>query len=203
MKVIRLDALIFSMDEYVTLRDWAEKFSSMFAVKMPAGTAFAGLSEIIFSPNILNSDADGILIADHRKYSHQVIETVIRTLEDRNKSLFSASNEFFPLIGSASMRDLKQHYVRRAKYADTPLIRVLYKCRPALRWLSAHEPIIEVPDAYKKPLGRLERLGFVFRRNNRTYSIRRQRLRKVLEHESRMLSFDYDLADVLDLAKTG
>ena len=49
-----LNALLFSADEFAPMVEWARQHEEQFTVEMPAGLAFAPLSEIIYSPSILN-----------------------------------------------------------------------------------------------------------------------------------------------------
>lgn len=80
MTEVKLNALIFSIGDYLAIRDWYESNHQVFDVEMPAGIACAPLTRVIYLPDILNSDNDGVLIADHRKYFDDQISMVIRQL---------------------------------------------------------------------------------------------------------------------------
>lgn len=71
MTRIKLDGLMYSTDDYLAIRDWAQTNQRRFDVNMPSGIAFAPLTRIIYVTDILNSDTDGVLIADHTKYSDE------------------------------------------------------------------------------------------------------------------------------------
>lgn len=92
---------------------------------------------------------------------------------------------------------MKAEKFRIAKYLDSPILHVLRSHQTVLRWLSQQEPVDIVPDAYVEPLQSLEKLGVVYKRNNRTFGLRRQRLRQILDRESAHLSVPYTLGDLL------
>jgi len=83
------------------------------------------------------------------------------------------------------------------KPADTPILKTLQDCKPALRWLNNEGPTQELPKEFAEPIKRLETLGIVYRRNNKTFSLRLHRLQKVLAHESQKLSKSYKIEDLL------
>lgn len=192
MTKVKLNALIFSIGDYLAIRDWYESNHQVFDVEMPAGIACAPLTRVIYLPDILNSDNDGVLIADHRKYFDDQISMVIRQLRLRDKWLFSVTNGLVPVC-YANMGSVRASAV----FVDTPILKVLKDCRQALRWLNEKGPTQWLPGKYAAPVRCLENLGFVFRRNNKTFSLRRHRLRKVLEHESKKLTVPCRIDDLL------
>lgn len=199
---LRLNALLFSMYEYAAIRNWSKKNSDFVEVLMPAGIAPGQLVNVLYLPDILGDTISGVLIADHKKYSSQQLENVVKILEDRNKKLYSVANGSSPVLSSFEPHT-EQTEAPSAKYADTPILQALVDCRQALRWLYEEGPTQAVPVKHSEPIKRLEKLGFVFRRNNKTVTLRRHRLTRVLEHESKKLSFACCLDDFVNPAKTG
>ncbi len=82
-------------------------------------------------------------------------------------------------------------------YVDSPIIKVLSDCRGALKWLLENEPVRDVPANLLEQVKCLEKLGIAYRRNNRLFGLRRQRLKRLLEHESEFLSSEYTLHNLL------
>lgn len=192
MKKITLDALMFSMDEYSSIEKWSKNSDGMIQVKMPSGVASGELTRVIYLPDIQNTNTSGVLIADHRKFRKEQIRTVIRQLRLRDKWLYSATNGIEPLrIETERSNELQMSFI------DSPILKILNACRPALRWLDEKGPTPDVPKKYADSIKMLEKLGFVFRRNNKTFSLRRHRLRKVLAHESQKSTKACKLEDLL------
>ncbi len=80
---------------------------------------------------------------------------------------------------------------------EDPNVRI--DCRLALRWLDESGPTQLLPQKFAEQVKALEKLGIVFRRNNKTLSLRRQRLKKVLDHESQKVNASYNFEDLLNL----
>jgi len=192
MRKIRLNALIFSIDEYLDIENWHAMNRNRFKVTMPQGIACAPLTSVIYHPDILSSTTGGVLIADHRNYSEDKFHTVVRQLRLRKKQLYSVTNGIEPLDAP-----VKEFVREPVTFGDTPIVKILKDCRPVLRWLDECGPTRNLPDKYEEPVKRLEKLGFVFRRNNKTFSLRRHRLRKVLAHESKKLTAPFGIEDLL------
>jgi len=196
MTKMKLDALMFSMSEYGPITNWAEKNSQDFDVEMPTGVACASLANVIHEPEIRHSNSDGVLIADHKLYSDSNLRTVVRFLRDRHKSLYAVSHDTEPITRVAS--DQQSREIHKIEFSNTPILKLLFECRPALCFLNENGPTQVIPKNFVDQVNRLEKLGFVFKRNRKTFELRRQRLRKVLEHESKLLSNEYRLADLLN-----
>jgi hypothetical protein len=79
----------------------------------------------------------------------------------------------------------------------TPILRTLLDCRSALQWLNVQGPTQELPDKFVESIKCLEKLGFVYRRNNKTFSLRHHRLGKVIAHESSKMARPLKLEDLL------
>lgn len=192
MTKLKLVALMYSVDEYLEISSWSKDHRELFEVTMPSGIACAPLTHAIYLPDILNSGIDGVLIANHLRYSDKQIGTVVRQLRVRDKRFYSVVNGIVP-VGANDSATNSDHTV----FADTPILKVLSESRCVLRWLNKNEPTATIPRDYVAPIKRLENLGFVFRRNNKMYSLRRHRLQKVLEHESKKLTAPYKIEDLL------
>lgn len=75
--------------------------------------------------------------------------------------------------------------------AGTPILKLLSKCGPALCWLDFSAPVQAIPEQYIDSLKQLETIGIVFRRNNKTFELRRQRLKQILQRESENTSVPF------------
>lgn len=80
--------------------------------------------------------------------------------------------------------------VERARIIEKPekesaLVRVLKDCSEALCWVKQSGMKTDVPENLAPKVKQLENLGIVFKRNNKTFEIRRQRLRKLIANESK------------------
>jgi len=196
MNKISLDALLFSMSEYESVREWAETNAELFDVRMPSGVAFASLGSVVYEPEIHNTNAAGILIADHNKYSENILNAVASILAARGKQLYAVSNGVRPVVYLVGINQpLEMHEVH---YFNTPILKQLFDCRSALCFLNENGPTQVVPKQFEEQVRCLEKLGFVFRRNSKTFSLRHQRLKRVLERESKTLCTDYHLEDLLN-----
>jgi len=97
MTKLRLDALAFSIDDYLAIRDWSQRNHHLVDVHMPSGIAWVSLTSEIYLPDLFHSGTDGVLIADHRRYSDRQIEMVVRQLRSRNKWLYSVTRGLEPV----------------------------------------------------------------------------------------------------------
>ena len=88
----------------------------------------------------------------------------------------------------------------RISYAETPLIQTLIKCKSTIRWLSEAGPVNlqDIPREHEQKIQELDKLAIVFKRNNRTVELRRQRLRRVLEQESHGLTHRYRMSEFVE-----
>lgn len=189
-----LNALLFSADEFAPMVEWARQHEEQFTVEMPAGLAFAPLSEIIYSPSILNATVDGILIANHLNYSEAQILTLTSILRDRHKLLYAVSNGTEPIGRDSSQKF--DHKVDLANCIDSPMLRMLANSKEFIAWLYKHGATAEIPVRYADSLKALENTGLVTRRN-KSVSLRFQRLRRVLEHEKSSLRLTLSVEDLL------
>ncbi len=81
-------------------------------------------------------------------------------------------------------------------FSGTPILRTLSECRAAIRWLDAEGPTPDLPSKFTETVKKLEKLGFVYRRN-KSFCLRPHRLRKVIAHESSKLGRQLSLQDLL------
>lgn len=195
MTKLKLKALLFSMKEYERIRDWSNKNAERFDVEMPSGTAFAPLTSIIHAPEVFNADADGLLITNHRNYTEDQLDSVNRILARINKSLFAVSHGTDPV--NLQNNERCNQGARNIQFYNTPILKVLHDCIPVLSFLNKRGPTQIVPQKLEEQTKRLEKLGFIFKRNNKTYCLRKQRLVKVLERESNTLHTKYRFEDLL------
>lgn len=79
------------------------------------------------------------------------------------------------------------------------LLAVIQDCHEALEWLHGSEGtnLKEAPDEYVADLKQLDKLGIVYKRNNRSLGIRWQRLRKLAERGTPTGSIPYNTDDIL------
>lgn len=124
------------------------------------------------------------------------LQTVLRdTEEDTATSERSEVN-----AGESPLQELNQadawQYVPELS-CDSHILMILKDHRNTLKWLDDAEPTADVPDVHKEPVKVLEKLGFVVRRNNRTFSLGRQRIKRVLARESHYLSFQFTFEDLI------
>jgi len=83
-----------------------------------------------------------------------------------------------------------------ASFSGTPILKALSECRAAIRWLDAEGPTQDLPSKFTETVKKLEKLGFVYRRN-KSFCLRLHRLRKVIDHESSKLGRQLSLQDLL------
>ncbi|MGE0262069.1 MAG: hypothetical protein AB7V06_05210 [Candidatus Obscuribacterales bacterium] len=69
---------------------------------------------------------------------------------------------------------------------DQKLFGVIRECYPVLSWVHLEDgaEIKHAPDEFKDDIKRLDKLGIVYKRNNRSLGIRWQRLRKIVERNN-------------------
>ena len=86
---------------------------------------------------------------------------------------------------------------------DNKILKVLVTLAPTLSWLNQLGTIDtrEVPDQHIDALKQLEKLGVVNRRNNRSYEIKKQRLKRILDNESRSLLTPIQTSDILEFVE--
>lgn len=78
--------------------------------------------------------------------------------------------------------------VVKIKRVGSPILDVLEDSLAALTWVNTADSGVSVPEAHTEKLKRLEKLGIIFKRNNTTFGLRKQRLRKLLEREAGKVS---------------
>ncbi len=77
--------------------------------------------------------------------------------------------------------------MKGATFSDHRILDVLASCGTTIDWLKGMGPIAveQIPQEHFENIKVLENLAIVIKRNNRTLEIASQRLRRVLESESR------------------
>lgn len=77
---------------------------------------------------------------------------------------------------------------------------VICECYQVLNWVNAEESvqIQQAPEEFKDDLKRLDKLGIVYKRNNRSLGISWQRLRKIVERNNHGMSVPYEHDLVLE-----
>jgi hypothetical protein len=68
-------------------------------------------------------------------------------------------------------------------FPDNKFLDLLRDCDNTLTWLSATEPVSveEIPIQHAENVKSLEKVGVIYKRNNRYINLRRQRLKKIAE----------------------
>ncbi len=82
------------------------------------------------------------------------------------------------------------------QHVESPILKVLSECRPALRWLTEVETSDEIPEEHLSQVKQLEKLGIVAKKN-KSVSLKMTRLKRVLDRESRNLRLEFTLGDLL------
>lgn len=191
-----LEAVMFEMADYAVIQAWHKQNVELFEVIMPAGVALADFSNVVFSPEVWNSCADGILIANHIKLRSADVDTAVRILHQRRMQLYAVTNGVLPIVREPTAQGTVCG-ILDFQTTHSGILRVLSECKSALRWLEQSAPIERVPQVHEDRIKCLERLGFVFRRDKRTVGLRKQRLKKVLERESKKLGFSFGIEDLI------
>lgn len=89
-------------------------------------------------------------------------------------------------------------------FGDSKILNVLSNLGQTLKWLVDSEPIVtdNIPEEHVDALKQLEKMGVVNKRNGRVYELKRQRLKRLLAHESRSLPQTVELEDIIAASMT-